>query len=51
MNILYISYKGRSKDTKMPFVRVLECWSGFFKIFFKKNRTFSPRVRMCAYMI
>lgn len=51
MNILYISYKGRSKDTKMPFVRVLECWSGFLENFCEKIRTFLARARMCACMI
>lgn len=51
MSNLYNNNIGLRKVSKRHFVGVLECWSGFFKIFFKKNRTFSPRVRMCAYMM
>ena len=51
MSNLYNNNIGLSKVSKRHFVGVLECWSEFFKIFFKKNRTFSPRVRMCAYMM
>ena len=42
---------GLRKVPKWRFVGVLECWSGFFKIFCEKIRTFSGRACVCACMI
>lgn len=40
MNNLYIYYMHWRKTSKMRFVGVLECRSGFFKIYFKKIARF-----------